>query len=84
MEMSMLQYIGSIGGIAGVLAILIFWAYRHMVIQMLEDRKYMEDRLTLILHDYNEICRLSNVAYNDHTKVMTELIIWLRTKNGGH
>jgi len=73
--MDILQYIGSIGGIAGVLAFLIFMAYRHLVGQMRIDRKYMEDRLTDIIHEYNRIT-------NENTRVQTELITWLKTKNG--
>jgi len=73
----LLQYIGSVGGIAGVLAFLIFMAYRYLVHQMREDRKYMEDRLTKIIDAYNE-------AASDNTRVLTELITWLRAKNGSH
>lgn len=75
--MDLLQYIGSVGGIAGVLAFLIFMAYRYLVHQMREDRKYMEDRLTKIIDAYNE-------AASDNTRVLTELITWLRAKNGSH
>jgi len=73
--MDLLQYIGSIGGITGVLALLIFMAYRYLVHQMREDRKYMEDRLTKIIDAYNE-------AATNNTRVLTELITWLRAKNG--
>lgn len=73
--MSILEYIGSIGGVAGVLAFLIFMAYRYLVHQMREDRKFMEDRLTHIIDNYNEIT-------SENTKIQTELITWLKAKNG--
>ena len=75
--MTPLEYIGSIGGIAGVLAFLIFIAYRYLVYQMREDRKFMEDRLTHILDRYDKTA-------SDNTKVLTELITWLKMKNGGN
>lgn len=73
--MDLLQYIGSIGGIAGVLAFLIFLAYRHLVSQMREDRRFMEDRLTDIIHEYNR-------TTSENTRIQTELITWLKAKNG--
>lgn len=73
--MTLLEYIGSIGGIAGVLAFLIFLAYKHSVSQMRIDRKFMEDRLTKIIDAYN-------TTTSDNTKVLTELITWLKIKNG--
>jgi len=80
--MTALEYIGSIGGVAGVLAFLIFCAYRYLVNQMREDRKYMEDRLTNILSSYNEIVKERNQVMVEHTKVLSELITWLRRNNG--
>lgn len=73
--MDLLQYIGSLGGIAGVLAFLIFLMYRNLVCQMRDDRKYMEDRLTKIIDGYNEVTV-------ENTRVLTELFTWLKTKNG--
>uniref|UniRef100_A0A6M3JD62 Uncharacterized protein n=1 Tax=viral metagenome TaxID=1070528 RepID=A0A6M3JD62_9ZZZZ len=80
--MSMVEYIGSIGGIAGVLAFLIFMAYRYLVNQMREDRKFMEDRLTAIIQDYNDVCAKNQDVMVKHTQVMTELIVYLRARNG--
>jgi len=84
--MTLIEYIGSIGGVGGVLALLIFLAYRYLVRQMREDRmtsqdqiredrKFMEDRLTKIIGAYNKS------SYRN-TKVLTELITWLKAKNG--
>ena len=42
--MDVIQYIGSIGGIAGVLAFCMFLVYR-------QDRKYTEERLTKLLEE---------------------------------
>lgn len=71
----MLEYIGSIGGIAGVLAVIIFWMYKAQVKQMREDRRYMEDRLMKVTEDYNDTTR-------ENTRVLSELITWLRARNG--
>ncbi len=81
--MSILEYVGSIGGIAGVLAFLIFIAYKYLVGQMRIDRQFMEDRLTGIIKDYNEVCRSNGEAMIKHTQVLTELITYLKIKNGG-
>lgn len=75
MEIEILKYVGSVGGVTGVLAVVIFLMYRTMVNQMREDRKFMEDRLTKIIDCYNGITQ-------ENTKVLTELITWLKTKNG--
>lgn len=82
MELTLIQYVGSIGGVAGVLALVIFFMYRQMVSQMRDDRKFMEDRLTGILKDYNDVCVGNRDALVEHTRVQTELIIWLKAKNG--
>lgn len=74
--MTILEYIGSIGGVGGVLAFLIFMAYRYLVRQMRDDRKYWEERLAKILDRYDETA-------TKNTAVLTELIVWLKAKNGG-
>lgn len=74
--MGLVEYVGSIGGIAGVLAVLMFFLMRHLIQQMREDRKFMEDRLSGILKDYNN-------AMIDHTRVSSELYTYLRMRNGG-
>jgi Mg2+ and Co2+ transporter CorA len=80
--MNIVEYIGSIGGITGVLAFFIFMTYRYLVAQMREDRKFMEDRLTRLNESYNDVIREHNEAMNKHTQVLTELITWLQAKNG--
>jgi hypothetical protein len=80
--MDLIQYIGSIGGIAGVLAFFIFLTYRYLVAQMRQDRKYMEDRLTGIIKDYNEDAHSRTDAMVKNTQILTELIIWLKARNG--
>lgn len=72
---TIIQYIGSIGGIAGVLAFLIFLAYRSNVAQTRLDRKFMEDRLTKIIES-------DQVGRERNTQVLTELITYLKMKNG--
>ena len=82
MELSIVQYVGSIGGVAGVLAVLMFYLMRHLINQMRDDRMFMEDRLTGVIKDYNDVCRSNQDALIRHTQVQTELITWLKAKNG--
>lgn len=81
--MDLLQFVGSIGGISGVLAVIIFLMYRHLVSQMRVDRKYMEDRLTTIIADYNSSHKDQQSIQVKHTQVLTELLVFLKAKNGG-
>jgi len=62
-------------GIAGILAAALFFFLRHLVGQMRQDRMFMEDRLIGVVKDYNE-------AIKDMKEAMSELIIWLRARNG--
>ena len=73
--MSLIEYIGSIGGIVSVFGYLIFLAYKSTVKQMREDRIYMEDRL-------NKIIEADQTSREKHTQVLSELITYLRLKNG--
>lgn len=70
-----LQWIGAMGGVGAVFALLLFLVYRQTTKQMREDRKYMEDRLSHVIDDYNR-------TSSDNTKVLWELITWLKAKNG--
>ena len=81
-EMSIIEYIGSVGGVAGVLAVLVALFCKHLVGQMREDRKFMEDRMASTIKDYNQICRDNNEAMAKHTQIQTELITWLKARNG--
>ena len=80
--MTIIEYIGSIGGIAGVLAFLMFMAYRYLVGQMRDDRKFMEDRLTGVIKDYNDAQKVGQEVQLKNTQVLTELITWLKARNG--
>ena len=77
--MDILQFIGSIGGIAGVLAFIILMMYRQdrkeSSEQLREDRKFMEDRLSMIIDSYNKTATAN-------TEVLFELVTWLKAKNG--
>lgn len=74
--MDTFQYLASIGGMTGILASVIFMAYRHSVSQMREDRRFMEDRLSQIIDAYNN-------TTSENTKVLAELYTYLKAKNGG-
>ena len=75
MDLLLIQYIGSIGGIGGVFGIIMFTIYRQTMGQIREDRKFMEDRLSKVIDAYN-------LTSSDNTRVLTELIVWLKAKNG--
>jgi len=70
-----LSWIGAVGGVGAVFAVIMFFVYRQTIKQQREDRKYMEDRLTKVIDDYNR-------TSSDNTKVLWELITWLKAKNG--
>ena len=84
--MGLVEYIGSIGGIAGVLAVIIFLIYRQdrksSEDRQREDRKFMEDRLTEILGDYRDVVKERYEITLKNTSVLSELITWLKAKNG--
>lgn len=69
--MDITQLLVGTGGIAGILAVFIFYLVR----QMRTDRKFMEDRLTKIIEADQE-------SREKHTTVLTELITWLKARNG--
>ena len=84
--MDLIQYIGSIGGIAGVLAFIMFLMYR-------EDRKAAEKNLTELvkasamqqaetIKAYNDSCKEHTEAMKESTQIQTELIVWLKARNG--
>ena len=81
-NLSFIEYVGGVGGIAGIMAILIFFSYRYLVNQMREDRKFMEDRLSSIIKAYNDSCDKHQEAIVKNTQVLTELITWLKMRNG--
>ena len=78
--MDILQYLD--WGIAGVLAGIIFLAYRNQVKQLRDDRKYMEDKMTGLITDYNKASKAQTDALVKHAAIQTELIFWLKAKNG--
>lgn len=80
--MGMIEYIGGIGGIAGVLAVLMFLTYKYLVAQMRQDRQFMEDRLTGIIKEYNSSQQSGQEVTVKNTQVLTELITWLKARNG--
>ena len=80
--MSLIEYIGSIGGVGGVLATVMFFAYKHLVNQARDDRKFMENRLTELIKDYNEACYSTRDALMQNVKVQSELYTWLKARNG--
>ena len=74
-EVSFVQWIGSIGGVGAVFGLLMFFLLRDTSRTARQDRKFMEDRLSSLLGDYNK-------ATLDNTKILYELYTYLRLKNG--
>ena len=82
MTIDALDFIAKVGGVGGVMALLMFLSYRYLVQQVVRDRQHSEERLTGVLKDYNEVCRMQATATVDSTKVQAELFTWLREHNG--
>lgn len=78
---SLLQYLLEFG-LGAVFAGVMFAVYRNTIKQMREDRKYMEDRLTEVINDYNEACSSTRSTLLENTKILSELYAWLQGKNG--
>lgn len=78
--MGILEYLD--WGVAAIFAICMFLVYRRVCSQMREDRKYMEDRLTSVIENYHEDSHEQTEAKVKNTQVLTELITWLKAKNG--
>jgi len=76
----MIQYLDL--GIAGILAVALFFFLRHLVGQMRQDRMFMEDRLTKIIDNYREDSHEQTEARIRNTQMLAELITWLKAKNG--
>ncbi len=70
-----LQWIGAVGGVGAVFAVMMFLVNRQTNKTMREDRKYMEDRMGDCLVAYNTVVK-------DNTKTLSELYTWLKAKNG--
>jgi len=79
MEWSFLEWVAGVGGVGAVFAVIMFWVYRvdkkSTQELMRQDRIFMEDRLTELLKKYND-------AAIENTKVLAELITWLKDRNG--
>lgn len=69
-------------GALGVLAALMFFAYRNLAKQARDDRKYIEERQIQLIKDYNAACYATRDALIENTKIQTELFTWLKAKNG--
>jgi len=69
-------------GIAGVLAVALFFFLRHLVSQMRQDRMFMEDRLTKIIDNYHEDIKANSETTSKFAGILSELYTWLKDKNG--
>ena len=84
--MTLLEFAGQIGGIAGVLAVIMFLIYRQdrksSERNQIQDRKFMEDRLTDVLDKYSNGCEKQTEAFSKVREALVELTTWLKRKNG--
>jgi hypothetical protein len=69
-------------GIAGILAIALFFFLRHLVAQMRQDRVFMEDRLTKIIDNYREDSKANAETTVKFAGILAELHTWLKARNG--
>ena len=74
--MEFMQWIAGVGGIGAVFGIIMVYILLRVLKIMREDRKYWEERLSKVVDKYDE-------TTSKNTTVLTELIIWLKAKNGG-
>lgn len=78
--MGILQYLD--WGIAAIFAFGMFAVCRQLIMQMRHDRVFMEDRLTKVTEDYNEVVQSHTEAKIKNTAALTELTTWLKARNG--
>ena len=62
-------------GPAGAIAIVVLWMYRQAVKQQREYRRFSEDRIAKLVERDRE-------SRDRHTTALTELITWLKARNG--
>ena len=78
MELSVLNALASLG-VGAVFGGVMFYVYRadqkKNSEQLREDRRYTEDRMTIILENYNK-------TTEGNSKALTELIVLLHALNG--
>ena len=74
-ELNLIQWLGGIGGIGAVFGFLMYLTLRETTKTMRQDRKYMEDRLSKVIEDYNTTTK-------ENTKILFELFTYLKMKNG--
>ena len=70
-----LQSVGALYGIGALFAVILFIVLVKVVRLMRDDRKYWEVRLSQIVDRYDE-------TTNKNTTVLTELIVYLKARNG--
>ncbi len=80
--MSLIEYIGSLGGVGAVFGLLFFYAFKKAIEQMRDDRKYSEDKFSSLLAENFSIREREVKTLDEHTKVTSELFTWLKMRNG--
>ena len=80
--MTIAEFAMSIGTVAVVLISSLFGAFKYLIQHTRADRKFMEDRLTKVLDDYNQSQQNITNMMVDYSQTSAELLTWLKTKNG--
>ncbi len=78
----LLLSVGAILRLGAVFAILLFVILMKVFRMMREDRKFMEDRLSSVLNDYNAAIHQNTEAQKHNAEVNSELYTWLKARNG--
>jgi len=76
--MTMAEFLAS----AGALVVAVSAIFKYLINQVRTDRKFMEDRLTKVLDDYNQSQQNITNMMVDYSQTSAELLTWLKTKNG--
>ena len=73
----LLMAVVSAGGVGALFGVIMFWVYRNdhkaMENRLREDRKWMEDRLTKVIGDYNSCTRASTSILSELKTLITRL-----------
>jgi len=69
-------------GIAGVLAVALFFFLRHLVGQMRQDRMFMEDRMATLIEHYHQDSAQGRDISQQLAESVRGLKTWLEARNG--
>lgn len=80
--MEFMQWIAGVGGIGAVFGVIMVYVLLRVLKVMRKDRQFMEDRLTKLIDEGFELRRDSTAKSEKEAEVLTELITYLKLRNG--